>query len=167
MSTSSAQQPSISLEDLDLPQLQQVKSQLEEEISHLTGSFTKLRQAQATFSDCLESLNSISPSANPESTEGKSILVPLTSSLYVSGTLSSPGRVIVDVGTGYYVEKSSADAKKFYQKKVNYLKQNLETLQATVTSKQNNLRGMYLMQRETGIEGGAKERFLRTLARCY
>jgi hypothetical protein len=36
---------------------------------------------------------------------GKTILVPLTNSLYVPGKLSDPDHVIVDVGTGYYVQK--------------------------------------------------------------
>jgi prefoldin alpha subunit len=36
---------------------------------------------------------------------GKSILVPLTTSLYVPGTLADKENVIVDVGTGFYVEK--------------------------------------------------------------
>jgi prefoldin alpha subunit len=40
----------------------------------------------------------------PES-EDKSILVPLTNSLYVKGQLADPDRVLVDVGTGFYVEK--------------------------------------------------------------
>jgi prefoldin alpha subunit len=35
----------------------------------------------------------------------KPILVPLTTSLYVPGTLADPENVIVDVGTGFYVEK--------------------------------------------------------------
>jgi prefoldin alpha subunit len=38
-------------------------------------------------------------------TEKKDILVPMTNSLYVKGRLSQPDRVIVDVGTGFYVEK--------------------------------------------------------------
>ena len=38
---------------------------------------------------------------------GKPILVPLTSSLYVSGKLKNAGKVLVDVGTGYYIEKVS------------------------------------------------------------
>jgi hypothetical protein len=32
------------------------------------------------------------------------MMIPLTSSLYVSGTLDSTDKVLVDVGTGYYVE---------------------------------------------------------------
>lgn len=37
---------------------------------------------------------------------GKPLLVPLTTSLYVPGTLAGTENVIVDVGTGYYVEKA-------------------------------------------------------------
>jgi hypothetical protein len=36
---------------------------------------------------------------------GKPILVPLTTSLYVPGTLADKENVIVDVGTGFYIEK--------------------------------------------------------------
>jgi prefoldin alpha subunit len=36
--------------------------------------------------------------------------VPLTNSLYVKGKLSQPDRVIVDVGTGFYVEKVGSGA---------------------------------------------------------
>jgi hypothetical protein len=40
--------------------------------------------------------------------EEKSILVPLTNSLYVKGQLADPDHVLVDVGTGFYVEKVPA-----------------------------------------------------------
>lgn len=33
--------------------------------------------------------------------------MPLTNSLYVKGKLADPDHVIVDVGTGFYVEKVS------------------------------------------------------------
>jgi prefoldin alpha subunit len=35
--------------------------------------------------------------------------VPLTSSLYVPGSLADTENVIVDVGTGFYVEKVGGD----------------------------------------------------------
>ena len=38
---------------------------------------------------------------------GKDILVPLTTSLYVPGKLASTDTVLVDVGTGFYIEKVS------------------------------------------------------------
>lgn len=39
------------------------------------------------------------------STKGKTILVPLTSSMYVSGTIADTDNVIIDIGTGYYAQK--------------------------------------------------------------
>lgn len=38
---------------------------------------------------------------------GTPILVPLTPSLYVPGKLASTETVLVDIGTGFYVEKVS------------------------------------------------------------
>lgn len=38
-------------------------------------------------------------------TPDKTVLVPLTNSLYVPGKVVKPETVIVDIGTGYYVEK--------------------------------------------------------------
>lgn len=35
---------------------------------------------------------------------GKKMLVPLTASLYVPGTLDDADKVLVDVGTGYFIE---------------------------------------------------------------
>jgi prefoldin subunit 5 len=46
------------------------------------------------------------------------VLVPLTGSLFVPGTIKSASRVLVDVGTGFYVEKSPADAADILGKKV-------------------------------------------------
>ncbi|KAI8919623.1 putative prefoldin subunit 5, partial [Entophlyctis helioformis] len=122
----------IKLEELPLQQLQAVRQQIEEEMQVLTQSFAQLRQAQAKFNEGIESLKALGPKA-----EGKDVLVPLTSSLYVPGQLTGVDKVIVDVGTGYFVEKSAADALDFFKRKVDYLKTNLDKLQETVTQRQN------------------------------
>ena len=72
--------------------------------------------------------------------EGKPLLVPLTSSLYVPGKLASTTHVLVDVGTGFYVEKSCEDAQKFYEGKVEELGRNVGDLEKIVNSKAQNLR---------------------------
>jgi prefoldin alpha subunit len=69
----------------------------------LTQSYSQLRGAQARFNDCKDSVDTL----KTEKSEDKTILVPLTSSLYVPGKLSNVETVIVDVGTGYFVEKVS------------------------------------------------------------
>lgn len=51
-------------------------------------------------------------------TAGEEVLVPMTGSLFVPGTIKSTSRVLVDVGTGFYVEKSPADAASILSKKV-------------------------------------------------
>lgn len=47
---------------------------------------------------------------------------------------------MVDVGTGFYVEKSTDDAKKFYSSKVEELGKNVKDLENIVNGKANNLR---------------------------
>ncbi|KAG6809753.1 hypothetical protein H0H92_014868 [Tricholoma furcatifolium] len=127
-------QQTISVNDLDITQLADVRKQLEEEISHLTNSFAQLKQAQAKFKTCIENVQEIKP-ANAN----KTILVPLTNSLYVPGKLSDPERVIVDVGTGYYIEKTRPQAQKHYADKVEYIRENLETLEDTISKKRDNM----------------------------
>lgn len=66
--------------------------------------------------------------------------MPLTSSLYVPGKLANTEHVIVDVGTGYFVEKSVDNAQKFYAEKVEELGKNIKDLETIVNGKANNLR---------------------------
>ncbi|KAG6919702.1 hypothetical protein DXG01_002648 [Tephrocybe rancida] len=124
----------ISVSDLDVTQLADVRKQLEDELNHLTNSFAQLKQAQAKFKNCIENVREV----NPQNAD-KTILVPLTNSLYVPGKLSDPDRVIVDVGTGYYIEKTRPQALKHYSDKVEYIRTNLETLEDTITRKRDNM----------------------------
>jgi len=134
MASSSSQPQQIAVTDLDLPQLSDVRRQLEEELRHLTNSFTQLKQAQAKFRSCIENVGEVKPQ-----NKGKTILVPLTNSLYVPGKLSDLENVIVDIGTGYYVKKNRSQALKHYETKVDFIRTNLETLQDTIQKKQDNL----------------------------
>jgi len=124
----------INVTDLDITQLTEVRKQLEDELNHLTNSFAQLKQAQAKFKACVDNVNEVKPE-----NKGKTILVPLTNSLYVPGKLSDPDHVIVDVGTGYYVQKTRAQALKHYSTKVDYIRTNLETLEDTIQKKRENM----------------------------
>jgi hypothetical protein len=54
----------------------------------------------------VRSINEGVVGSEKKGTDGKDdILVPLTSSLYVKGKLADREKVLVDVGTGFYVEK--------------------------------------------------------------
>ena len=96
----------MNISSLPVPQLRGLQSRLTTELEHLTTSHTKLRAAQTKFQDCVRSINEGVAGAAANGTDGKNgILVPLTSSLYVKGTLADREKVLVDVGTGFYVEK--------------------------------------------------------------
>lgn len=92
----------------------------------------------------------------------KEILVPLTNSLYVKGKISRPDRVLVDIGTGFYIEKVSKthvlqivpsiqtlttdkdvkSATEFYEGKIKDLGGNITDLEGIVQNKSNTLRAV-------------------------
>lgn len=61
----------------------------------------------------------------------------MTESLYVPAKLTNIDSVIVDVGTGYYAEKSIDQAKSYYKGKIEFLVSNMTKLQSTLGEKQN------------------------------
>ncbi|WVW81516.1 prefoldin, alpha subunit [Kwoniella bestiolae CBS 10118] len=127
----------VNITDLDPAQLQEVKKQLDQELDHLTNSYSQLKQAQTKFKSCVENVNSLKPTS-----KGKEILIPLTSSLYVPGKLTDTENVVVDVGTGYYVKKTKSEASQHYTSKSTFVQSNLETLQKTIERKQENVQSV-------------------------
>ncbi|KIY67822.1 Prefoldin alpha subunit [Cylindrobasidium torrendii FP15055 ss-10] len=151
-------QQQVNVGDLSLQQLSEVRKQLEEELGHLTTSFAQLKAAQVKFKSCIENVQELKrPSA-----KGNSILVPLTNSLYVPGKIRTSNSVLVDVGTGYYVEKSLSDASNHYSNKVEFLNGNLAKLDETISKKRENMSMLLnVMQSklaaQTGTEGKAED----------
>jgi prefoldin alpha subunit len=47
----------------------------------------------------------------------KDIMVPLTSSLYVSGRMEENNKVMVEVGAGYFIEESADKAVEYCDRK--------------------------------------------------
>ncbi|KAF7187329.1 putative prefoldin subunit 5 [Pseudocercospora fuligena] len=139
----------IDLAQLAPQQLSQVKKQLDDEVQHLSTSYQNLRTAQQKFRECKTSIdNGVAKSASD-----KALLVPLTSSLYVPGVLADTETVLVDVGTGFFVEKSTSDAQKFYDGKIEELGKNIKDLENIVNSKANNLRVVEEVLRQKMLAG--------------
>ncbi|KAH9883713.1 putative prefoldin subunit 5 [Xylariomycetidae sp. FL2044] len=127
----------INLDSLSAQQLSQVKKQLDEELEHLTSSFTQLHAALSKFRECFRCVQG---RESPALQQDKQILVPLTNSLYVRGALSSGSHVLVDVGTGFYIEKKLQSAAHFYEAKVAEVGGNIKELEAIVQAKTSNVR---------------------------
>ncbi|KAF7298360.1 hypothetical protein MKEN_01360600 [Mycena kentingensis (nom. inval.)] len=143
----------INVTDLDIPQLADVRRQLEEELNHLTNSFGQLKQAQTKFKSCVENVKEVN-----KGNKDKPILVPLTNSLYVPGKLVDTEHVIVDIGTGYFVRKKTKEATDHYTAKINYIQSNLDTLEETITKKRDNMSYLVsVMQAKLSQQAGAQQ----------
>ncbi|CAM9906973.1 unnamed protein product [Scytosiphon promiscuus] len=140
------QQQSIDLSVLSLEQLNQMKTQHEEEVQNLSGNFVKLRDAQARFSESITAVEALGTKV-----EDKEILVPLTQSLYVPGRIVEADKMMVDVGTGYYVQKDQQRTAEFLGRKKDMVTTNLESLRGAIDVKRKNLEAIVtVMRRKIG-----------------
>lgn len=156
MSASTAQQQGLDISTLPVQQLSQLQQRLSSELEHLSNSHARLRAAQTRFKDCIRSIR--------DGVEGKSaetpLLIPLTTSLYVPAKPTKSDHVIVDVGTGYYVSKSTKDAIVFYEGKVKDLEGNLGDIEKAVGAKNSDLRVVedVLRSKVLAEQGGGKKK---------
>ncbi|XP_026069060.1 prefoldin subunit 5-like [Carassius auratus] len=120
----------VNLTELSLSQLEGLKTQLDQETEFLSSSIGQLKVVQTKYVEAKESLNVLN-----KSNEGKELLVPLTSSMYVPGKLNDVDHVLVDVGTGYFVEKKVEDGKEFFKRKIDFLTKQIEKIQPALQEK--------------------------------
>lgn len=93
-----------------------------------------LQLAHSKYGQALEALTDLTPE-----NQDKRIMVPLTSSMYIPGTLSNIQSVLVDVGTGYFVSKPIADARVFIQSKMEMIAGNLSKVAGAMSGKRRDL----------------------------
>uniref|UniRef100_A0AAY4C5A6 Prefoldin subunit 5 n=1 Tax=Denticeps clupeoides TaxID=299321 RepID=A0AAY4C5A6_9TELE len=102
----------VNLAELSLPQLEGLKGQLEQETEFLTSSIGQLKVVQTKYVEAKDSLG-----------------------MYVPGSLNDVDHVLVDVGTGYYVEKNVEDTKSFFKRKIDFLTKQIEKIQPALQEK--------------------------------
>ncbi|KAK7357914.1 hypothetical protein VNO80_17211 [Phaseolus coccineus] len=123
---------SMGLERMSVEQLKAVKEQTDMEVNLLQDSLSNIRNATTRLEIASSALNDLSvrPPANQ-------ILVPLTASLYVPATLHDSTHVLIDVGTGYFIEKTMDEGKDYCERKINLLKSNFDQLVEVASKKKN------------------------------
>uniref|UniRef100_A0A0A9Y358 Putative prefoldin subunit 5 n=1 Tax=Lygus hesperus TaxID=30085 RepID=A0A0A9Y358_LYGHE len=115
----------IELSKLSLANLTQLKKQLDQEIGVYQDSMQALKLAQTKYGDSKEALEKIQPDA-----KDSRIMVPLTGSMFVPGTIDDTEKVLVDVGTGYYLKMSMESAKDYFKRKVIFVTEQMEKIQS-------------------------------------
>lgn len=91
-------------------------AQIEAEIETLSESYKDLQDAKDKFK---ESLNAIR--IQRDLPNDKSILVPLTSSMYVPGHLTDSNKYLLDIGTQYLMEKDADGAIEYFERKIKFI----------------------------------------------
>uniref|UniRef100_A0A182NKV1 Rab-GAP TBC domain-containing protein n=1 Tax=Anopheles dirus TaxID=7168 RepID=A0A182NKV1_9DIPT len=122
--TEKPQMQQIDLNTLNLQQLSQLKTQLDQELSIFQESLNTIKIARSKYSASKEALEQFKGDWNE-----KQILVPLTGSMYVPGTIKDSSNVIIEIGTGYYVENDLDSAKAFFKRRVEYVQEQLEKIE--------------------------------------
>merc|ERR1712189_152163 len=120
----------IPLEQLSVQQLDQIKKEIDQEITIFTESVNQLKIAQQKFGDSLDNLSRLTKN------EGKELMVPMTSSMYVPGSLDDTSTLLIDIGTGYFVEKSVEDSKAYFHRKIEFVGKQLEKIHPALLEKQ-------------------------------
>ena len=83
-----------------------------------------LKIARSKYSGSKEALEQFKPNWNDQQ-----ILVPLTGSMYVPGTIKDANNVLIEIGTGYYVENEIDGAKEYFKRKVDFVQEQMEKIE--------------------------------------
>lgn len=80
--------------------------------------------AKSKYAGSKESLEQFKPNWNEQP-----VLVPLTGSMYVPGKIKDIDKVIIDIGTGYYVEQNLDGAKDYFKRKVDFVAEQMDKIE--------------------------------------
>uniref|UniRef100_A0A7S1CZJ6 Prefoldin subunit 5 n=1 Tax=Cyclophora tenuis TaxID=216820 RepID=A0A7S1CZJ6_CYCTE len=142
----------IDLDSMSLDQLNQVKQQEEGRLQALTNQFAQIREVAARLKASRDAVSELSPSS-----EGKDVMVPLTSSLYVPAKLREPNKLLVEIGTGFYVEKSSKDTCAFLDRKLKLVDANSENITKAIQVTRRNVESVNVAAQGKLIEIHARQ----------
>lgn len=110
----------INLMALPIQQLRTLQQQFTQQMEVMTREFGNLKLAHSRFQNSLSSLDDM-----VEKNDDAEILMPLSSSIYVPAKVKDIESLLVDIGTGYLVEKSREDAAVYLKGKLTFLQGHL------------------------------------------
>ena len=118
---------------LSLEQLNSLKTEHETTINDLGAKHEAMKSSEARLKESRSALERLAES------DGLGMLVPLTQSLYVPGRVKDADKVLVDIGTGYYLEKSADGARDLIDRRLDVVTKLAANVATVVEQKQQNL----------------------------
>ena len=101
----------IDVTQLSIDQLQTVLDRYTNDLQNQSAIYRSLKSVQAKFIRNGEDVNAVH-----EDNKDKELMVQLTPSIYVPAYFKDTENVLVDIGTGYYVSKTTTQAKKYFKR---------------------------------------------------
>jgi len=129
-----AQPQVLDLSKLGVQELQGLHQQLSSELNQFTSSMIALQRTASKFASAGQSVESLK-----DYKEGQRMMLPLTESLYVPGELASRDKVLVEVGTGYFVERDVEGGIGYCRGKVMEIKEQVAELSRVLQQRQQIL----------------------------
>lgn len=134
----------IDLDSMSLEQLHQLQQQEESRLQTLTNHYAQLRQAAIKIQSSLRALQHLNQQPSPLSGagvtgEGRDVMVPLTESVYIPGKMKESNKFLVELGTGYYVEKSLKETTGYLERKLRIVDANSENVTAVMQGTRRNI----------------------------
>lgn len=108
---------------LSIQQLAEIRQNLEQEVNTFVQNAVTLQQTAGRFALAGQAVERLQ-----EQRQGQQVLLPLTEALYVSGQIEAIDSVILEIGTGYYVEKKIDGAVDYCKRKVTLIKDKSEEI---------------------------------------
>jgi len=139
MSSASNDAQGVNIDTMSLDQLNSVKQQQEARLEQLTAQYHQLRAVSARLSTARSSLDSIPVNGTGE---GREIMIPLTESLYAPGKIVDPNKVLVELGAGFFVEKSAKDAIKVLERKGKVVDANSDNVMVAAEASSRNVQAV-------------------------
>ena len=139
------------LGSLSIDQLQQLRNASQQEIEYLSHSLAQLQTAVERLQNSKKCAGEYA-----DVSEGNDILVPMTSSVYVPGVIAKNEMVLVDLGTGYYCEKTPAQAEEYFARRIKTVKEQIEKANHVLSQKKQQTEAISMvLQRKSQMVGQA------------
>lgn len=161
-STGTITTTTIQLDSMSLEELHRLQQEEEGRMQALSGRYAALRQALARIQRGSAALTDLaSASGGSSKNEAKEVMVPLTESVYVAGKIKDGNKLLVELGTGYYAEKTQKEALAFLERKERIVEMNLDNLQNAIRATGQNVEAIRITMQGKVLEIRAKQEGVR------
>ena len=151
-----AEESTINLDALSLEELSTLRQKEESRLQALTARFSQLRTVAARLSASHEAVTALKASS-----DGVDVMVPMTESVYIPGKVKDSNKLLVELGTGFFCEKSAKDTLAYLERKRKLVDANSENVTKVIAASRHNIEAIGMALQGKLLEIRAKQEGVR------